>query len=192
MAGASPIVGIALPDHIDKLTAVFVAAMLMVFTRCTTGSTARTGINWQVLITIAAAIGVGRAMAQTGAADGVAQVFLSLVGAMGDRAALFCFFWLAALFCQIATEKGAAILMFPIAIAVPHASGVSPEPYVITLMAATALSFLTPVGFVTNLMVFGPGGYRFADYLRLGFPMTLIVSTIAAVVVPMVFPFHPG
>jgi len=180
-----------LPLGVSKLTAVFLCAMLMVFTRCTTGSTARTNINWQVLITIAAAIGVGKAMAVTGAANEIAEIFLSLVGSLGDRAILFCFFWLTSIFCQIITEKGAAILMFPIAMAVPASSGVSPEPYVITLMAATACSFLTPIGFVTNLMVFGPGGYRFTDYFRLGFPMTLIVSAVATITVPIVFPFHP-
>ena len=183
--------GINLPDGMPKLTAVFLCAMLMVFTRCTTGSAARTSINWQVLITIAAAIGVGRAMAQTGAADRVAGVFLALVDSLGDRAVLFCFFWLTTVFCQIVTEKGAAVLMFPIAMAVSHASGVSPEPYVITLMAAAACSFMTPVGFVTNLMVYGPGGYRFTDYTRLGLPLTLIVSLIAAAVAPHAFPFHP-
>ena len=181
-----------LPPRVDKLTAVFLCATLMVFTRCTTGSTARTSINWQVLITIAAAIGVGRAMGQTGAAGAVADLFLAVVGPLGDRLTLFCFFWLTAAFCQVVTEKGAAVLMFPIAVAVAEASGVSPEPYVITLMAAAACSFLTPVGFVTNLMVFGPGGYRYTDYLRLGLPMTLLVSSIAVAVVPVVFPFDPG
>jgi len=190
-ARVGELLNIDLPAGMPKLTAVFVCAMLMVFTRCTTGSAARTNINWQVLITIAAAIGVGGAMAKTGAADAVARVFLSMVSSLGDHAVLFCFFWLTTIFCQIVTEKGAAVLMFPIAMAVSHGAGASPEPYVITLMASAACSFMTPVGFVTNLMVYGPGGYRFTDYARLGVPLTLIVSLIAASLTPLAFPFHP-
>lgn len=70
-------------------------------------------------------------------------------------------------------------------------AGVSPEPFVVTLMASAAGSFMTPVGFVTNLMVYGPGGYRFTDYLRLGVPLTLMVAVLSAWLAPVFFPFYP-
>ena len=68
-------------------------------------------------------------------------------------------------------------------------AGVNPEPYVVTLMVMAACSFMTPVGFVTNLMVAGPGGYRFSDYLRLGVPLTLIVASLATLIAPAAFGF---
>ena len=185
-----------LPAHgIAPVTAAFLCATLMVWTRCCTGTLARRSISWQVLLVIGAAIGVGRAMDASGAAKAVADVIFSAVGGVGPHGLLFVFSLLTAVLCQLVTNKGAAVLMFPIAMALAAeadgGAGVSPEPFVVTLMATAAGSFMTPVGFVTNLMVYGPGGYRFTDYLRLGVPLTLMVAGLCAWVCPMVFPFHP-
>ena len=189
--------GLDLPAAgIAPLTAAFLCASLMVWTRCCTGTLARRSINWQVLLVIGAAIGVGKAMYESGAAQAVADAIFSATGDMGPRGLLFVFSLLTAVLCQLVTNKGAAILMFPIAMALAAEAGggqgVSPEPFVITLMATAAGSFMTPVGFVTNLMVYGPGGYRFTDYLRLGVPLTLLVAGLCAWLAPMAFPFHPG
>jgi di/tricarboxylate transporter len=183
--------GIDLPaDGIATLTAAFLCATLMVWTRCCTGTLARRSINWQVLLVIGAAIGVGKAMYESGAADAVADVIFTATGTMGPRGLLFVFSLLTAIFCQLVTNKGAAVLMFPIAMALAADAngglGVSPEPFVVTLMATAAGSFMT------HLMVYGPGGYRFTDYLRLGVPLTLMVAALCAWIAPLAFPFHPG
>src|SRR5690606_3235869 len=127
---------------------------LMVFTRCCTGTIARQSINWQVLLVIGAAIGVGRAMEVSGAAHAIAGAIFQVVGPLGPTAALVGLFLTTTVFAQLITNKGAAVLMFPITMALASELGVSPEPFVVTLMVAAACSFLTPVGFVTNLMVF--------------------------------------
>ncbi len=183
--------GVDLPARdIHPLIAAMLCAMLMVYTRCTTGSQARRSINWQVLIVIAAALGIGKAMDQSGAAGFIAEGVFGALD-LGNHAMLLVFALLTSIFCQLVTNKGAAVLMFPIAMAIAADAGVNPEPYVLTLMVMAACSFMTPVGFVTNLMVAGPGGYRFSDYMRLGVPLTLIVAALATLIAPAAFPFNP-
>lgn len=182
------------PNGIPPLVAAFVCATLMVWTRCCTGTTARRSINWQVLIVIGAAIGVGKAMDASGAAKAIADALFAAAGGLGPRGLLFSFSLLTAVLCQMVTNKGAAVLMFPIAMALAAEGnggvGLNPEPFILTLMASAASSYMTPVGFVTNLMVYGPGGYRFTDYFRLGIPLTLLVATLCAIIAPMAFPFQ--
>lgn len=90
------------------------------------------------------------------------------------------------------TNNGAGILMFPVAIEAAREYGVSPEPFVFTLMMAVGSCFMTPVSYQTNLMVYGPGGYRFEDFGRLGLPLTLLVALLTTLICPLVFPFGPA
>ncbi len=177
--------------RVPLVAAGFAAAMAMVLTRCVTGTIARKSINWQVLLIIGAAIGIGRAMDTSGAAQVIASGIISVLGPLGPYAALAMIFIVTNAFSQLITNKGASILMFPITIAVTVDMGVNPEPFMVALMVASACSFITPVGFVTNLMVAGPGGYRFSDFVRLGLPITVFVGILCVVVAPMVFPFYP-
>jgi len=176
--------------HIPPVAAGFAAAMGMVITRCVTGTIARSSVNWQVLLVIGAAIGIGRAMDQSGAAAAIAHVIFAVVGPLGGYVALAALFVTTNIFSQLITNKGAAVLMFPITIAVAADMNLSPEPFIVTLMIASASSFITPVGFVTNLMVAGPGGYRFSDFVRLGLPLTVISGILCVLIAPMAFPFH--
>lgn len=88
------------------------------------------------------------------------------------------------------TNNAAAVLMFPIAVAVSEHLGVSFMPFVIAVMFAASASFLTPLGYQTNLMVLSPGGYRFLDYLKLGFPVSLSVSLLSIFLIPQIWPFY--
>jgi di/tricarboxylate transporter len=87
------------------------------------------------------------------------------------------------------TNNGAAVLMFPIAAAAAEGLGVDLRPFVMTIMMAASASFATPIGYQTNMMVFGPGGYRFADYLRIGLPLTLLVGITTVLIAPLIWPF---
>ncbi len=181
------------PSGITPLTASFIAATLMVWTRCCTGTKARRSVNVQVLIVIGAAIGIGRAMDKSGAARELAHLFFSAIGPISPTMLLFVLSLLTAVISQLVTNKGAAILMFPIAmeLAAGAQTPLSPYPFMITLMVTAASSYLTPIGIVPNLMVYGPGGYKFTDYLRMGIPMTLLVAILCATLCPIAFPFHP-
>ena len=93
------------------------------------------------------------------------------------------------LFTEIITNNAAAVLMFPIAMAVSEQMGVSLMPYAIAIMFAASASFLTPLGYQTNLMVMGPGGYKVSDYMKVGLPMSLIVGVTSVVLIPVIWPF---
>ena len=173
---------------VPMLVAGLVAAGLMLVLRCTTGPIARRSIDWQVLTVIAASIALGTALETTGAAASIASAWLSVAGD-SPLPALAVVYILTTLLSAFITNNGAAVLVFPLAVATAGALGVSPRPFVIAIMMAASASFATPIGYQTNLMVYGPGGYRFSDYLRIGLPLTAILAAVALLVVPRVWPF---
>ena len=175
----------------DRVAVVWGAALAMILLRCIDGTIARRSIDWTVLIVIASAIGIGRAVDKSGLADFVVNEMI-LLGKnfdLGPQAMIGLFFVMTTLLAQLVTNNGAAVMMFPIAIHLAERSEVSPLPFVMTLMVASGCSFLTPIGYQTNLMVYGPGCYAFTDYLRLGLPLTLIVGLIVIIGAPMAWPF---
>ena len=174
---------------LTPMTASLLCACLMILTRCTTSTRARQEINWQVLLAVGAAIGLGGALKETGAAAVIAEGVMGVVRPLGPHGVLFVMFVLVNVVTQFVTNVAAAVVMFPIVLASASSLGVSPEPFVVVLMSAAACSFATPIGYQTNLMVSGPGGYRFGDFMRLGIPLTLIVAVIATVIAPVAFPF---
>jgi di/tricarboxylate transporter len=173
---------------LSMLKATMLAAGVMLITRCTTGRIARREINWQVLVVIAASFGIGTALHKTGAALGISQSLIALAGG-APWAALGFVFLTTALFSAMATNNAAAVIMFPIAIATAESLGVSFLPFVLTIMVAASASFATPIGYQTNLMVYGAGRYRFIDYMRIGLPLTLLVGAVTIIIVPIVWLF---
>jgi di/tricarboxylate transporter len=173
---------------LSMLKASLLAAGLMIITRCTSGREARRSVDWQVLIVIAASFGLGTALQNTGAAESIA---ISLIELAGGNAGISLAFMFAAtaLLSAVATNNAAAVIMFPIALTTANSLGVSLMPFVLTLMVAASASFATPIGYQTNLMVYGIGGYRFLDYLRIGIPLTLLVGLTTIIVVPLVWHF---
>ena len=182
MVGAVTIVGVSM------LKAAMVAAGLMLICRCTTGRDARRSVDWQVLTVIAASLALGKAMQVTGAATAIASGWVGLAGT-NPTLALAGVFVMTAVLTAIITNNGAAVLMFPLASAAAASLGVDFRPFVITIMMAASASFATPIGYQTNLMVYGPGGYLFRDYIRLGTPLTVLVGVVTVGVAPVVWPF---
>ena len=170
------------------LHAALVAAVLMLVTNCCSVSSARRTIDWQILLVIGAAIGIGRALQETGLAMYLAQSLIAVVGDNPTMQLLAIYFATMAL-TEILTNNSAAVLMFPIALATAGQSGLDPMPFVVAMTIAASCGFATPFGYQTNLMVYGPGGYRFVDYVRFGLPLNLIVAAITIALVPLVFPF---
>jgi len=173
---------------LSMLEAALVAAGLMLVTRCTTGSVARASVDWSVLVVIGAALGLGEAMQQSGAAGALADSWLGLAGG-GPWVALAAVYVMTNLFTEFITNNAAAVLVFPIAQATAEGLGVSFWPFVFVIMIAASASFATPIGYQTNLMVYGPGGYRFTDYARVGLPLNLLVGVISVLLAPFVWPF---
>jgi len=173
---------------ISILTASLVAAGLMIIFRCTTATQGRKAVDWSVLVVIAAAIGIGQAMQASGAASVIAHHLLSL-SAGEPLLALLLVFFATSILTSVITNNAAAVLMFPIALSSSQDLGVSFMPFVITIMISASMSFATPMGYQTNLMVMAPGGYRFSDYLKMGIPLTILVGIIVMLLVPQIWPF---
>ncbi|MCS4502675.1 hypothetical protein KBTX_00144 [wastewater metagenome] len=173
---------------LTMLNAALLAAGGMVLTGCTSSAEARRHVDWSVLLVIGAALGVGQAMANSGAATTLAD---ALVSAAGGRPwlVLLAVFAVTSLFTEMITNNAAAVLVFPVALSAAQGLGVNPTPFMICLMIAASASFSSPLGYQTNLMVFGPGGYRFADYLRFGLPLNLLTMAVAVTIAPLVWPF---
>jgi di/tricarboxylate transporter len=171
------------------MEAAFLAAGAMIVTGCITASRARRSVDLPVLVVIAASFALGNAMTVTGGAEWVAGGLLGLFGPLTPWLALGIVYVLTAAFTEVITNNAAAVLMFPIALAVSEQLGVNFLPFVVAVMFAASASFITPLGYQTNLMVYGPGRYQFMDYVRLGFPLSLLVGTTAIGLIPFVWGF---
>ncbi|ALP53378.1 potassium transporter TrkA [Candidatus Tenderia electrophaga] len=174
---------------LSMLKAALLAAGLMIVSRCLTGNNARRAVDWQVLIVIAASFGLGQALYQTGGADYLANRIVALAGDGHPIIALAAVYFATALLTAMITNNAAAVLMFPVVLSMATSLDVSFMPFVIVLMVAASASFATPIGYQTNLMVFGPGGYHFSDYIRMGLPLTLLIGVLCLLIVPVVWPF---
>ncbi len=173
---------------LSMLKAATLAAGLMILSGCVSWSNAKRSIDWQVLLVIVAAFGLGTAMQTTRASHSIANYLINLAG---DNPfwVLVVVYGLTSLFTELITNNAAAVLVFPIAMASATNLGVNPLPFVIAIMIGASASFATPIGYQTNLMVFGPGGYRFSDYFRIGLPLNLLFYAMAMLLIPLFWQF---
>ena len=177
-----------LPERDFLLPAALLAGLLMIGTRCCTSGEAMQSIDWSVLIVIGASLGIGTAIERSGLAGAFAT---QLIGMAGRNAwlQLGMVYFMTMVLTELVTNNAAAVLMFPLALAVSKSLGVQHEPFMIVIMIAASMGFATPFGYQTNLMVYGPGGYKFRDYLRIGIPLDLLMMAIAVALTPFVFKF---
>jgi di/tricarboxylate transporter len=168
-----------------------VAAAALIFTGCLSLPQARKSIDGSVLVAIACAYGLGAAVQKSGLADLIAGQMMR-AGAGDPTVGLVVTYLVTAVLTEIITNNAAALLAFPLAISLADRLGVSPMPFIVTVMVAASASFLTPIGYQTNLMVYGPGGYRFRDYLGLGGLLALSTAALTWALVPWFWPFTPA
>ncbi|MBE0505961.1 MAG: SLC13 family permease [Marinospirillum sp.] len=172
------------------LEAALIAAGGMLLTRCVTASRGRGAIDLSVLVVIAASFALGAAMTKTGAAQMLANLLLGGADTgMSPWLALALVYLMTVVFTEMITNNAAAVLMFPVAMAVSDQLGVSFMPFAIAIMFAASASFITPLGYQTNLMVYGPGGYKMADYARIGLPLSLLTGSTAVLLIPWIWSF---
>lgn len=169
---------------------VFTAAILLIITRCISASTAREGVDWETLISIAASFGLGKALETSGAAAGIAQVVVGAAGAWGPVALLAAIYFLTLLFTELITNNAAAAIMFPFGLALASQMDMSPRPFAIAIMFGASLAFSVPIGYQTHMMVYSPGGYRFADFVRLGLPLNLLLWIVCTLLIPLIWSFR--
>lgn len=182
------VVGLAALDIVDILPAALLGAGAMVATRCLNVSEARRAIDIPVLLTIAGGFALGEGLRVSGAAGYLASALLDL--AHGNPVLLLALTYVVvSLLTEVITNNAAALLVLPIAIALASHLALPPEPFVVAVMFAASASFATPIGYQTNLMVYGPGGYRFLDFVRVGLPLNVIAGCVTIPMILWVWPF---
>lgn len=177
--------GIPIEIHVVSI----LAASLMVLFGCISTGDARQSIEWQVLITVAASFAVSAALENSGAAAVVAGYVVETTRVWGPIAALAAIYFLAMMLTELITNNAAAVLMYPFCLETARQLEVSPRPFLMALVLAASASFMTPIGYQTNMMVFGPGGYRFSDFFRIGVPLNMLLWIVATILIPLVWPF---
>jgi di/tricarboxylate transporter len=175
-------------NWLDMLQASVVAAVLMILTGCCAANRALQSIEWSVLLVIAAALGIGQALEATGAAATLAGGLISIAG-NNPWLSLVVVHAATAILTEIVTNNAAAAIVFPIALSLSKTLDVSFMPFAISIMIAASSSFSTPIGYQTNLMVYGPGGYRFSDFLRVGVPLNILFGVISILLTPLIYRF---
>jgi di/tricarboxylate transporter len=173
----------------DILVCALAAAFLMILTGCLQLRDAYRAIDGQVLLVIIAMIALSAALEKTGAAEFYARAFLSLSSGASPVLVLSGVMLLTSICTHILSNNATAILLLPIAISAAQSLGVDPKPFIVAVCFGASACFATPIGYQTNLLVYGPGGYRFSDYLKLGIPLNLLVMGMASFFIPMIWPF---
>ena len=146
---------------------------------------ARSSVDLDVILVIASAFGVAAAVEKSGLAAIVAGGMVDAFNGFGDRGILLGVVLATVILTAVVNNNASALLMFPIAVATAGATAIQARGFAIAVAVASSVDFLTPIGYQTNTMVYGPGGYRFGDYARLGAPLTVLVVAVLVVLVPM-------
>jgi di/tricarboxylate transporter len=170
------------------LHAALLAAMAIVASRALTVHQARDAVDLNIVVLIAAAFGLGAAVETSGLGTILADLIVNVMMPLGSIGTLAAVLVATMLLTELVSNNAAAVLLFPVAVATAAATGSDPRPFVIAVTMGASLSFLTPIGYQTNLMVYALGGYRFGDFARLGAPLNLVVVTLAIILIPLVFP----
>jgi len=173
---------------VGMFQAACVAAAILMITRCITVSQAYRSVDMQVLLVIIAAFGIGRAMEKTGAAAFIARQMVGLAGG-NPHFVLSMLYLTCSILTEMVTNNAAALILWPIAYSMAGQMQVSYVPFAFAIMMGASASFATPIGYQCNMMVYGPGGYRFSDFLRIGIPMNMVMWLVASTLIPMIWPF---
>ena len=171
-----------------ELAALF-GALLMVFTRCITLREAYRAVDWRIVILIGGTLSLGTAMEKTGTATAIAESLVGWSGTLGPVALIAVLYLVTMGMTEIMSNNATAALLTPIAISIAHHGGWDPRPFAFCVAFAASCSFLTPIGYQTNTMVYGPGGYRFTDYFKVGAWLSLISWLTATLLIPRIWPF---
>ena len=166
----------------------FVAAGVLIATRCISGPMARQSVHMNVLIVIAAGLGIATAIEKTGAAAAIADVLVRQSSVLGPIALLATIYLVTMAMSEFLHHAASAALMFPIAMAAADQADLEPRGFVIAVALGAACAFASPVTYQTHLLVYGPGGYRFMDFVRVGLPLNLICAVVAITLIPIIWP----
>ncbi len=169
--------------------AALVGAILLVLTGSLRLDEAYRAVDWQVVFLLGGILPLGIAMQKTGGADLLANLLINWVGNHGPIAILAALYLVTTVLTAFMSNTATAALLVPIAITTAASLGIDPRPLLVAIAFGASASFMTPVGYQTNLLVYGPGSYRFSDYIKIGVPLTIIFWILATLLIPLVWAF---
>lgn len=188
--GELPVMRELLPGvKLDMFFFVSITTIIMAWTKIFPARKYTKYISWDILITIACAFAISKAMVNSGVADTVAHYIIGMSDQYGPHVLLAMLFIITNLFTELITNNAAAALAFPLALSLSAQLGVSPMPFFVVICMAASASFSTPIGYQTNLIVQGIGNYKFTDFVRVGLPLNIITFIISVVLIPLIWPF---
>ncbi len=173
----------------EIMVCALAAAFLMIITGCIQMRDFYRSLQGGVLLLIAGTIALGTAMEKTGTSRVYAEAFLSLFSGASPQMVLGGIILMTSISTQILSNNATAVLIFPIAVSTAVSLGVDPRPFIIGVCFGASACFATPIGYQTNLLVYGPGGYRFTDFLKMGAPLNLFVIVASTLFIPMIWGF---
>jgi len=183
------VVGSAATGLLPILVSATLGCVFMVFFRCLTLEEAYGAIQWKVIFLLGGVLALGKAMEKSGAALLLANTLVETVGNLGPRALVSVFYLMTSLMTELMSNTATAALLTPIAIAVAESYGVDARPFLMAVTYAASASFMTPVGYQTNTLIYGLGHYRYIDFLRVGTPLNLMFWLMATIMIPWFWPF---
>jgi di/tricarboxylate transporter len=185
----SSVVVLAATGLLSIVAAAAAGALMMVVSGCISTEEAYGAIEWSVLFLLAGMLALGAAMEKTGASTMLAGGMIDLIGRYGPIALLAAFFAVTMLLTEVMSNNATVALLLPIAITTAHSMNVDPHAFMFAVVFAASSSFMTPVGYQTNTMIYGPGQYRFIDFIRVGAPLNLIFWVLGTLFIPWFWPF---
>ena len=183
------VVVVAATGLLPIVAAAATGALMMVLSGCVSTEEAYGAIEWNVLFLLAGMLSLGAAMEKTGASTMLADGMIDSVGGLGPLALLAAFFGATMLLTEVMSNNATVALLLPIAITTAQAIDVDPRAFMFAVVFAASSSFMTPVGYQTNTMIYGPGQYRFKDFARVGAPLNLIFWALGTLLIPWFWPF---
>jgi di/tricarboxylate transporter len=182
------VVVVAATGLLPIVAAAATGALMMVLSGCVSTEEAYGAIEWNVLFLLAGMLSLGAAMEKTGASTMLASGMIDAVGGFGPLALLAAFFGATMLLTEVMSNNATVALLLPIAITTAQAMDVNPHAFMFAVVFAASSSFMTPVGYQTNTMIYGPGQYRFKDFVRVGAPLNLIFWVLGTLLIPWFWP----
>jgi di/tricarboxylate transporter len=182
------VVALAALDIAPIVLLAFAGVGMMLLTKCLTLPDATRALDSSVLLLLAGMIPLGLAMEKSGLARLISEAVVGFAGPLGPVFLIGSFYLLTSLLTEVLSNNAAAVLLTPICLGVAATTGMDPKPLLIAVTFGASASFATPIGYQTNTMVMGPGGYLFRDYLRVGVPMNLLLWIVATLLIPWIWP----
>ncbi|WP_417523185.1 SLC13 family permease [Marinovum sp.] len=173
------------------LALAVMALALVLLTRCIDADEAFSFVDGRLLALIFSMLAVGAALQHSGAVALTVNALAPGLALLPPPLVVFCVFLLTTIFTEIVSNNAVAVIMAPIAIGLAQALGLDPRPLVVAVMIAASCAFATPIGYQTNTLVYGPGGYKFTDFMRVGIPMNLAIAVLASLAIPFIWPLQP-